>query len=362
MRFSTTTFPLLLALAACSGGETGTTTSGGTAAGTTEGSGAAAEDQGAVLAEVGDVKVYEKEFQAAAARKTPADGEALSIEERKEVLQKLVEEKALYQEAKKKGVDNDPKVQKVMINTLLRQEVYSGVRNTDFTQEELRKYFDEHRDEFVVPEKVQIKRIFVRTSDERPSDEARKLAEDLRKQVAANPAKFGEIASEHSEDPYRRRGGDLGFVGKDGKPGIDQAVVDRAFQLKVGDVSEAFEAGGGWNVVHVANKRERVERTFEQMRGSVLRKVKNEKYKEMYDKYVAEVSANYPVKVHEDTLGKVEIEQARKMGAGPGGPMGPMGPGGPMGHGPEGDIEGPGGLELPPGAEGGPDGPEGDEE
>lgn len=319
---------LPLSVAACDGG---TGPASGEAAGSSETTAAGASDaptdQGPALASVGDVKVFQQEFEAMAARKTPANGESLSLEEKKEILDKLVEEKALYQEAKKKGVDQDPKVQKVMINTLLRQEVYSGVRNTDFTQEELRKYFDEHRDEFVVPEKVQIKRIFVRVSEERSAADAKKLADDLRGQAKANPSKFGDIASEHSEDPYRRRGGDLGFVGRDGKPGIDQAVVDKAFAMKVGDVSEAFEAGGGYNVLYVANKRDRVERTFEQMRGSVLRKVKNEKYREMYESYVKGVVGEYTVTIDEATLATIEVDPAKMPRIGPGPGMGP----GPMG-------------------------------
>lgn len=299
---------------------------------------APAEDLGEVIAQVGDVAVYSKEFEAAAARKSPADGKALSPAERKEVLDKLIEEKALYLEARKKGVDKDPKVQKVMINTLLRQEVYASVRNSDFTPEELKAYFDAHREEFVVPEKLQLKRIFIKVDEKRSDADALKAAKEIYGQVKADTAKFAEIATEKSEDPYRRRGGDLGFVGKDGKAGIDQAVVDKAFTMAQGELSEPFLAGGGYNIVYVANKRERVERTFEQMRGSVLRKVKNEKYRTMYDAYVAEVGKKYPAQVFQEKVDAVVIDPAKRMQmGGPGMEMGGEemeGPGAPEGDGP----------------------------
>lgn len=317
-------FPL--ALAACGGADPSAAPGAGNPGNAASSNpGAPQEDMGAVLATVGSVNVYEKEFQQVAARKTPANGDTLSPEEKKDILDKLIEEKALYQEAKAKGVDMDPKVQKVMINTLLRQEVYSGVRNSDFTQDELKAYFDAHQDDFVVPEKVQIKRIFVRVSDERSDADAKKLADDIHKEVIKDPSKFGDIAAEKSEDPYRRRSGDLGFVGKDGKPGIDPAVVEKAFTMNVGDISDAFNAGGGYNIVLVANKRDRVERTFEQMRGSVLRKVKNDKYKDLYDKYVAEVVSRYTVTRDDAALEKIKLETAHRPGP-MGGPMG-MGPG-----------------------------------
>jgi peptidyl-prolyl cis-trans isomerase C len=341
-------FPL--AIAACTGPQAttpATTPDGAPAVGA---SAVPQEDMGTVLATVGDVKVYSKEYEQVAQRKTPANGESLSPEEKKDILQKLIEEKALYQEAKKRGVDNDPKVQKVMINTLLRQEVYSGVRNSDFTQEELQAYFEAHKDEFVVPEKVQIKRIFIRVGPDRADADAKALAQQIYKDVTKDPAKFGDIAAEKSEDPYRRRSGDLGFVGKDGKPGIDASVVDKAFGMNVGDISEPFEGGGGYNIVLVANKRERVERTFEQMRGSVLRKVKNEKYKDLYEKYVADVTGKYAITKDDAALEALKVETPRHMGGPVGGPPMPgmRGPGElddlspPSAEGPEGMEPGPG--------------------
>jgi peptidyl-prolyl cis-trans isomerase C len=344
MRASQYLLPIALtfAFAGCGGEPTAGTPEAGEAK--TEGAAATpAEDLGEVIAEVGGQKIYSKEFESLASRKTPADGQALSPAERKEVLDKLIEDKALFQEAKKEGVDNDPKVQKVMVNTLLRNKVYANVRNSDFTQDELRAYFDAHKDEFVVPEKIQIKRIFVKVGDERPDADAKKLAADLRKQVAANPAKFSDIATEKSDDAYRRRGGDLGFVDKvAGKPGIDQVVIDTAFGLKQGDISEPFLAGGGYNIVTVANRRERVERTFEQMRGSVLRKVKNEKYKKLYEEYVANVEKNYTVNVLEDKLNAVKIEPQKHMTLG-----GPPGMEGLRPGGEDGEMEGPGGEDGP---------------
>lgn len=336
MRFRiVSTLALALALAACNGSQN---PSGGA-------DGAPKEDLGTVLAEVGDVKVYSKEFEQAAARKTPADGQNFTIDEKKDILKKLVEEKALYLEARKKGVDQDPKVQKVMINTLLRQEVYASVRNSDIAEDELKAYFDSHKEEFIVPPKVQVKRIFVRVSDQRSDADAKKLIDGLYAQVKASPDKFGDIASESSEDPYKKRGGDLGFVSKEGKPGIEQEVVDKAFGMNVGDLSEPFLAGGGYNVIYVANKREGVERTFEQMRSSVIRRVKNDKYKELYDKYVADISKNYPAKIDDAALGKVEVQPMRQGG------MNPLGFPGGEGEGMEGAPEGMMGGEAggPPG-------------
>ncbi len=293
-------------------GEPAASTSGGSqaSAGSASAGSAADEDIGTVIATVGDVQIGSKEFAEAASRKTPENGSELSMAERQEVLDRLIDEKALYQEAKRRGIDRDPKVQKVMINTLLREDVYASVRNGDFTPEELQAYFEEHRDEFVVPEKVQIKRIFVKVSDELPTKEAKARAAEVHAKLKADPSSFKDLAARFSDDPYKRRGGDLGFLSREGKPGIDPAVIDKAFTMKVGEISEVFEAGGGFNIITVANHREEVVRTFEQMRGSVLRKVKNDKYKSLYDEYVGNVKSNFPVSVDEGALKAVEVAAA----------------------------------------------------
>ena len=271
---------------------------------------------GNVLAQVGAVNVTQDEFEQAAARKSPAEGETLSSEEKREVLDRLVSEKVLYLKALEKGLDKDPKVQKVMINTLLRDEVYGTVRNSDFGEEELQAYFEAHKAEFVVPEKVQVKRILIRVKDDRSDEDAKAEAERLHKELTANPAQFKDLAAKHSEDPYKRRGGDLGFISKDGKPGLDSALVDKAFSLEVNQLSEVFRTDEGYNILLVANKREAVERTFQQMKGSVLRKVKNEKLKSLYDEYVAKLSAGVEVTVDTESLDAIEVKAVRRPSLG----------------------------------------------
>ena len=123
--------------------------------------------------------------------------------------------------------------------------------------------------------------------------------------------KFKELAAAHSEDPYRRRGGDVGFVPRDGKPGLDQDVVDKAFELNVNELSAPFKTAEGFNLVFVANKRERVERTFQQMKGSVLRKVKNEKLRSLYDDYVANLRTGAKIDIDGAKLASETVAPSR---------------------------------------------------
>jgi len=282
------------------------------------------QDVGETLATVNGLKVGSEDFKAAAARKVPSNGKSLSPDEKKDVLKRLVDEKLLYQAALKEGLDKDPKVQKVMVNTLLREAVYAKVKNSDFTDETLQTYFDENQDDFVVPEKVQIKRILIKVTDERADDAAKAEAGRIQAKLAKDSSQFKDLATNHSEGPYKRRGGDVGFVPKSGKPGLDAAIVDEAFKLNVGDVSGVFKTDEGYNVVMAANKRDKVERTFQQMKGSVLRKIKNEKLKSLYEGYVDGLRTGAKISTEDAKLEAIEVEPARAPKH-PGMRMPPMG-------------------------------------
>ena len=275
----------------------------------------AAPDIGAVVATVNGMPVGERNLQEFASRHAPGDGTEVTDEIRQKVLDEALTDEVLFQEAFARGLYQDPKVRTLMINFLLREEVYGNVNGSEFSNEEAQAYFKEHKDEFTVPEKLQVKRIYIKVGDGRSSTEAEALAQELHRQILAKPDSFSAVASEHSEDPYKRRGGDLGYLSKEGKPGVEAEVIKRAFAMNVGDISEVFLAGTGYHILQVAAKREALERTFEQMKGSVLRRLKNARYEEMTDTFIDDLKEKYPIAVDEAALASIELELPNRPGA-----------------------------------------------
>lgn len=258
---------------------------------------------GSRLATVNGAPVGSLAFDALAQRKTPADGKAFSAEEKKEVLDQAVVDELLFQEAFRRGLYHDPKVRKILVNILLRAEVYDNVHNEDFTEDQLKAFFEQHKEEFVVPEKIQIKRIFLQIGPDRDQAAAEKLGTELAAKIKADPESFTQLAQEHSNDPFARRGGDLGYLAREGKPGVPVEIVTRAFNMQTGEISAPFSAAGGVNVLYVANRRDRIERTFEQMRGSVLRRMKNDKFEEMSKAFVEKLRGAAKIAVDDAALG-----------------------------------------------------------
>ena len=271
---------------------------------------AAVQVNGDVVATVNGSPIGSEDFAMLAARKSPGKGSELSLEERKEVLDDLVTEELLYQKALAEGYDKDPKVKKVMVNALIRKEIYDSIKNSDFSDAELEAYYNEHISEFTVPATVQIYSILVKVTEDRPDAEAQAKAERLYSQIRKDPSKFRDIAKEESESPYKRRGGDVGFVPQTGKPGLDQEIVDKAFGMNVETLSKPFKTNSGWNVIYVPAKREAKDRSFTQMKGSVLRKIKNERVKEMYETYTSGLRQGVNVSIDDAKLQGVEIKSS----------------------------------------------------
>ncbi len=298
---------LLVLLAACAPAaneNTPATSSAGAAASPT------VEQIGETLGEVNGQPIGSKEFDHMAMRQVGRDG-SLGESERNDIIARLVDEKLLYQEAIRRGIDKDPKLQKMMVNTLLKEAVYNSMRTGEIGDEDLRSYFDSHKDDFVVPEKVQVKRILVKPDEAESADAVRARAEAIRTEVMAHRDDFKNIAQRYSGGPYARRGGDMGFITAAGKPGVSEAVVTAAFALGTGEISEVFQGEEGWNIVYVANRRDRVERTFQQMRGSVQRKVKSERYKQLFDDFVAGLKEGARIEIDDKLVLSRTIEAPR---------------------------------------------------
>lgn len=261
------------------------------------------EQVGTPLATVSGLPVGTAAFAERVKRQVPADGAAWSDVEKQQILDEMIEEELLFQEAFKRAVYQDPKIRRILKNLLLQQEIFQEVKNEDFTEEQLRAYYDENPNDFSVPAKVQVLRIFVAELGKRSKEEAQTLATALHEAVVKDPGKtFREVAVERSEDTFAARGGDLGLITRDGKPGVPEGIVARAFQLTEGEVSEPFEAAGGFNILWVPQRRDRIERSYEQSRNAILRKLKTLAYDEQSEAFVAKLRAEAKIEVDEAAL------------------------------------------------------------
>ncbi|MBV9341018.1 MAG: SurA N-terminal domain-containing protein, partial [Acidobacteria bacterium] len=140
--------------------------------------------------------------------------------------------KAYYDRNKKTYVNSIPEKRQ------LKYVVIDNARlaaQTQVSEAELENYYDQHRDEYRVPEQVNVRQIVIKKplpgpdgkADQKQLDVARTKAEDVLKQLKAG-GNFAELAKKYSEDPdTAKKGGSVGLVRPDVFPdaGVKKAVT-----------------------------------------------------------------------------------------------------------------------------------------
>ena len=260
-----------------------------------------------LLARVGDRAIYADAFATAASHAVRRGNAGFDFQDRMSLLEELIERELLWQEAMRDAAYEHPRVREVLRNTLLRTRVYDQIQASSFGEDELRAYYELHRQDFDLQERVQVSRLFLAIHETRTEERAREEMGRYRYQLLAKPSRFAEIASAHSEDIYRRRGGDMGYLSAEGKKGVSEEVLTEALRLKAGQFSEVFLAEGGVNLLYAVNRRASLQRPFSQIQGAVLRKLKQERYNEAMRSYVQALRDEADISIERDALASLDL-------------------------------------------------------
>ena len=137
-----------------------------------------------------------------------------------------------------------------MRNGLLAQEVIRKDvgRTFTFSKEEIQKYYDEHKTEFVKPEQVFLAEIFV-TTEGKPETEIpalEKKVHNLRDRVVKGGEDFNELAKRYSDGSTAQQGGALGFFER-GQ--LSPELEEIAFKMNRVDVSEVIRTKSGFLIL-----------------------------------------------------------------------------------------------------------------
>lgn len=179
----------------------------------------------------------------------------------KRILDNLVEQELMYEEALKQGINRDPKV-KTKIDLYRRVIIAQSLVDAE-TEKAAKKYYNEHQDEF---KKLKFSTIMVKFStpdeikkakkDEKllSEQEALKKIEELKGRIDKGE-NFTKLAEENSDDvATKARGGDLGPVSKDDKRLEARGfgpLLAKALEMKVGEVSGPIKTDKGYHIITV---------------------------------------------------------------------------------------------------------------
>ena len=192
------------------------------------------------LAKVGDRYIRLTEYEKQLVKLSPKLAE--SEHGRKYVVNQYIENILIEKEAEARGLTKDPAIaakiedytRSLYRNSLL-QSLKEGQKS--ISDEEAKKYFQEHEEEFIQPDRVRLSLIEVDLDKEKDIN-------GIQKDLKAGKD-FAQLAMAQSKHVSGKRGGDIGFITQKQY----KYLTDVAFTMKPGEISKPFKSPTGWTII-----------------------------------------------------------------------------------------------------------------
>jgi len=156
----------------------------------------------------------------------------------------------------------------ILQQKVISQEVGSHV---NISKEDIQKYYDDHKSEFIRPEQVALREIEVSTEGKKDSElpDLKKKAETALKRVK-DGEDFGEIAKRFSDGSTAKQGGFLG-VYKRGE--LSKELEDTVFKMKKNDLTDVMDTKQGYLVLQVLEHYDEGEQALSKVENEIMDKM-----------------------------------------------------------------------------------------
>src|SRR4030042_3496216 len=233
-----------------------------------------------VLARVGNEVITQTDLETALTKLPERKREKF----RKKTLDQLIEVKVFSNEARNAGLAKDPKTKEALekaTKEILAQQFVKKIidEKSQPSDEEMKKYYSEHKDQFVIPDGVYIQHILVKKQED-----AQAILENLK-----GGASFEEIAKKKSIARSWKNDGRLGWLYK-GR--MDPELEKVAFTLEKEKLSDVIKTKEGYEIIKVLNKSDKRELPIEEAKANIRYELFWKKKKGIIDKYYEEAKVN----------------------------------------------------------------------
>ena len=210
------------------------------------------------------------------------------------VLDQMISEKLLIQEAKDMGLEEDKDIleqikkmtEQILAQALIEREILDKISVND---EEVLDYYEQNKDSFTEKEQVHLYNILLETEEE---------AQNVLEQLKAGED-FSEIAIEKSSGPSAAQGGDLGYVAKGTIiPEIEEVI----FALELEELSEVVKTDFGFHILKINEKKPETVKTLEEVKEEILQTLLPDKQKEAFENLLEELKGKVEIEIDEEAL------------------------------------------------------------
>jgi peptidyl-prolyl cis-trans isomerase SurA len=209
---------------------------------------------------------------------------------------------------------------------LERQMIFQRVQQNEVlakigvTDDEARKYYEAHLNEFTTPPTVTLREILIAVSGDAKGlnvaadDAAKAKAEAIRARVLPGHESFETVAAEVSESPSKANAGLIGPLSvNDISPDLRKLIEG----MKPGDVSELIRTPRGYQILKLETISPAQTMTLEQAREQISERVFTDKRKAEFQKYVEKLRAQAIIEWKNQDLRKAFEEGTKKQAAAP---------------------------------------------
>ncbi len=278
--------------------------------------------EGAVVARFAGRTLYASDVEARlGAVPGMARGRLTTPEARKGFIEDLVREQLLAHLAEEKGYQRDPDFAKRYAEELgtfyVEKEFEEPERRKGLADEELHKYFEEHRAELSRPERVRIALVGFKVAN--PSEREKKRAQ-ARAALAEARAKakdyyvFGNLARTRSEDSRTKvAGGELGYASRDDlERGYGPELAQAVFEMKSTNEirSTVVEGTNAFYVVKLLGREAAYEPRFEVVRDALRARLSNERRNTGRKRFLEEVWKQAEVRIDDEAVKNLKVAAA----------------------------------------------------
>lgn len=241
-----------------------------------------------VLVTVAGREITDKDIDVIISR-YPEEQKAMfkSEEARAAILEQVIGFELVYNYGKEQKVDQTEaykfQIEQLKKEILIQTTFSELIDKVKVSEEEVKKYYEENKEEFEEPAMVSAKHILLKDSGK---------AAELKAKIVSGEMTFEEAAKANSHCPSKEQGGNLGEFSK----GMMVPEFEKvAFEIAVGEVSDPVETQFGYHLIKVENKKDAATKVFEDVKETIESKLLATAQQTAYGKLLNELEAKYEV-------------------------------------------------------------------
>lgn len=205
----------------------------------------------------------------------------------KQIADELANQELLYLDAMENKLDQEEAFkrerEKMEKNVLKQYAMHRLLSDISATEDEIQKYYDDHKEYFKTPETIRASHILVKDEAD-----ANKILQEIEEGLS-----FDDAAKKYSICPSKENGGDLGEFPRGSMVPEFEKV---AFSMDIDKVSQPVETQFGYHLIKVESKKEQVMNSLDEVRDQVTQQLIGLKQQERYLSKTKELKEKYEIK------------------------------------------------------------------